>query len=432
MPVGVTSMRRGSSVLYITYDGILEPLGYSQVLQYLRGLSREFRIVLLSFEKADDWADLARRQAVQSTLRQLGIRWVPLRYHKRPVLPATAYDLAVGLVVAGYLVVRHHVGLTHARSYVAAVIGLALKRLFGIAFLFDMRGFWPDERVEAGLWRAHSRVYQVAKWFERQFLFGADAVVSLTQAGVDTLRESTYRGRPAPPLSVIPTCTDLAAFHPPTVATRPESEPARPFTLGYVGNAGLWYMFDVALSCFAALLELRPDSRLVVVNRGQHEYIYERVRALGLPADQVTVKSADYAGIPAEMREMDAGTSSSGPRLRSGPARRPNWASFWAAGCPVLTNAGVGDVDRILAGGGAGVILQRLDPSDVRAGIGRLLTLVADPQTRARCRRVAEEQFDLQVGIARYREIYARLLRAGRGRGAPATRVGARLAQPER
>ena len=37
-------------ILYITYDGLLEPLGQSQVLAYQERLAEDFDIFLLSFE----------------------------------------------------------------------------------------------------------------------------------------------------------------------------------------------------------------------------------------------------------------------------------------------------------------------------------------------------------------------------------------------
>ena len=45
------------SVLYISYDGIMEPLGQSQVVRYMERLSPEYSIHLISFEKRDDLLD---------------------------------------------------------------------------------------------------------------------------------------------------------------------------------------------------------------------------------------------------------------------------------------------------------------------------------------------------------------------------------------
>ena len=46
-------------VLYISYDGMLEPLGKSQVLGYLNRLAVDRPIHLISFEKPSDWNNIS-------------------------------------------------------------------------------------------------------------------------------------------------------------------------------------------------------------------------------------------------------------------------------------------------------------------------------------------------------------------------------------
>lgn len=120
----------------------MEPLGQSQVLQYLIKLAKYHNILLISYEKSADWEDKNRRNIMLEDTRGVGIHWVPLRYHKRPSAVATAYDIAMGFCVSAFLVLRHRIQVVHARSYVPSVMALALKKLTGIKFLFDMRGFW--------------------------------------------------------------------------------------------------------------------------------------------------------------------------------------------------------------------------------------------------------------------------------------------------
>jgi len=236
-------------VLYLTYDGILEPLGQSQVLRYLERLSSGRKIVLISFEKPDDWQQVERREALRAQIRAAGMIWMPLRYHKRPSALATAYDIAQGLGVAAWAVVRHRVRIVHARSYVPSVMALALKKLFRLKFIFDMRGFWADERVDGGLWPAGGRLYRVAKWFERHFLLNADCVVSLTRAAVDEMRTFPYLQGRMPRFEVITTCADLDLFKPAQDQLQ-AWQPGGVFTLGYVGSVGVWYLFDETLRCF--------------------------------------------------------------------------------------------------------------------------------------------------------------------------------------
>jgi hypothetical protein len=78
-------------ILYITYDGLLEPLGQSQVFQYLKKLAEHHNITLMSYEKAKDWADVPKRVALEQSVKNVGIRWVPLRYHKSPSALAPKY-----------------------------------------------------------------------------------------------------------------------------------------------------------------------------------------------------------------------------------------------------------------------------------------------------------------------------------------------------
>src|SRR6185295_17906737 len=83
-------------------------------------------------------------------------------------------------------------------------------------FVFDMRGFWVDEKVEAGAWTERSLVYRVAKWYERRFLARADAIVSLTHEGVRNLPALGFQTERRIPIEVIPTCVDLERFVPGT------------------------------------------------------------------------------------------------------------------------------------------------------------------------------------------------------------------------
>jgi hypothetical protein len=77
-----TSVLSSSSILYISYDGILEPLGQSQVLAYSRDLSKNFSIHLVGFEKADDWKNSSERICIFQDIGNSENIWHPLCYQK--------------------------------------------------------------------------------------------------------------------------------------------------------------------------------------------------------------------------------------------------------------------------------------------------------------------------------------------------------------
>jgi hypothetical protein len=85
-------------------------------------------------------------------LKREGIDWHMLRYHKRPTLPATLFDIAAGAWRASRIVRRERIDLLHARSHVGAAIGALAKKLTGARLIFDIRGFLPEEYVDSGNW----------------------------------------------------------------------------------------------------------------------------------------------------------------------------------------------------------------------------------------------------------------------------------------
>ena len=69
-----------SEVLYISIDGIMEPLGYSQVFKYLEGLAQNYSVNLISFEKKTDLANLNRLNIIIKKCNSHDISWCRLKY----------------------------------------------------------------------------------------------------------------------------------------------------------------------------------------------------------------------------------------------------------------------------------------------------------------------------------------------------------------
>ncbi len=365
-------------ILYITYDGILEPLGYSQVLRYLTRLAPGRQIALISFEKREDWMDIARRRGMTAEIARAQIKWIALTYHKRPTILATTWDVLRALIVSLYLVSRYRIAVVHARSYVPSLIALTLKRVSRTRFIFDMRGFWADERVDGGLWRQDSRLYRWAKSLERRFLTQADAVISLTHSAVTEMRKFDYlRGR-EPDFHVISTCTDLEAFRP-----RKKHYPVGGLTLGYVGTAGTWYLMDPAAECFRLFLEVDP--------RG---------------LERVEMKAVTATEMPEEIGAIDAAVFFIKPVFSKKASAPTKLGELLAAGIPCLTGAGIGDVDEILHAERVGIVVERVDAQELAQAVESLIALAREPDISTRCRAAARRYFSLDMGVQAYARVY--------------------------
>lgn len=393
----------GPQVLYITYDGLLEPLGQSQVLPYLRGLASEFGITVLSFEKPKDWADASRRRALQEDIRRDGIAWIPLRYHKRPSVPATAFDVAHGVLRGVRVAAARKPKIVHVRGYVPGVIGLALKSLLGTSLIFDMRGFWPDERVDGGTWRQGSGVYRAAKWFESKLLLKSDVVVSLTRAGVNEMRKfPCLRGRDVK-FEVIPTCTDLELFRP---SEHRSGRKQHEFVLGYVGSVGTFYLFERVVEFYKVFADSCEKARLLIVNRHSHPYIRSVLSKYGVAPDSVELVSCDYAQVPVQINRMDAGVFFTARHLSHAATAPTRLGEMLGCGVPCVVNPGMGDTDEIIMKHRTGILVKSYDQQSYQRAAQSIHSLCAEPGIEQRCVRCAQEYFSLERGVATYHAIY--------------------------
>jgi glycosyltransferase involved in cell wall biosynthesis len=404
------------AVLYLSYDGVLEPLGESQVVSYLERLAADHAITLISFEKPADAADPARVKAMAGRLAERQIEWVPLRYHKRPPVLSTALDAIAGIVRARRIARSRGIQIIHARGYVPALIALGARGAGRAAFLFDMRGFWVDEKVEAGHWAAGGMLYRLGKWWERRFYAAADAVVSLTAAGVRAIPQLGVQLPAGVPVVVIPTCADLQRFSPgpkdATLAAQLGLTGAP--VIGCVGTMGNWYMRQDMIDCLAAFAASWPTLRILIVTRDDRDALRADLERAGVPGGRLAITGASFAEMPRYIRLFDAGLFFIKPTFAKRASAATKMAEFLGCGVPVVINDGVGDSGTIVRDGQVGVVLSTLDAEAFAAAATAARAMIADPAMPERCRRVATEVFDLDAGAAEYRRLYSGLLRAPR------------------
>jgi glycosyltransferase involved in cell wall biosynthesis len=410
------SLSARPSTLYVSYEGLLEPLGESQVLGYVDRLTTAFDITIISFEKIADVRDGTRMADMRARLAAAGIHWVPLQYHKRPPAISTAFDVCRGIAAALAWSIRTGGRIVHARGYVSALIALALRAMRGTLLLFDMRGFWGDEKVDAGHWARDSRLYRMTKAFERRFFESADAIVSLTHAGVREFPGLGYRIRPGIPIEVIPTCTDVDRFAPgskdPALAAR--FGLTGHLVLGCVGTMSNWYLREPMLDYLAFLLRRIDRLKILVVTAEDHEELKAHAVGRGVSPERLVLTRTTFSQMPAFFRLMDVGMFFIKPVFSKKGSAATKLGEFLASGVPVVINEGVGDSAEIVRGERIGVVLSDLDAETFAGTFGQVRALFDDPEVRLRCRHAGMTVFNQAAGAAKYEAIYTTMLKEAR------------------
>jgi glycosyltransferase involved in cell wall biosynthesis len=383
-------------VLYVSYDGVLDPLGSSQVVPYVAGLAEHgFSPTLISFEKPGRWAQAEAGRQTRRGLAARGVRWIPLRYHKRPRLAATALDVIAGRRAIAREWARSAPRLVHCRGDVAGLMARWAPLPSTCRFLYDVRGFFSDERVETGSWRRGGLLDRAVRHAEAGNLERADGAVVLTQHAARALRER----RPSlPTLRVVPTCVDESAFRPRAADRTPE------FGLAYVGSVGTWYMADAMVS-FARLAAAAGARRALFLTPEPEE-----IARRGATADWAEVRTVP----PRAVAEWLPRATAMFFFIKPVPSKRAScptkFAESLASGLPVVCNRGIGDLDDIVEREGVGVLIDEFSESAYRVALRRLEDLLRDPGLSERCRRLAETRYSVRLGVRAYRELYDELL----------------------
>lgn len=386
-------------VAYVSYDGLLEPLGASQVLPHVLGLAeRGFPMSVLSFEKDRDLEDRAAVESVDARLTALGVGWTPFRYHRRPTLPATAYDIAVA--VRHLRTVRPQV--VHARSYVAATMATLGTRGGDGRLVFDMRGFWIDERIEGQGWSPTGLRVRQGRRLEQALLARADHVVHLTDAAKAALAEVSSPASDRH--STIPTSVDLRRFSVPAdrkSARNAVGLPTRGPVLIHSGTLGGRYQVGRTLAIGRTFAE-RSGGTFVVLTRDV-DAVSRRAADMGIRA---IVRSASPEEMPAWLRAADFGLALVAPGPAGVASAPTKVGEYLASGLGVLATA-VGDLETQL---GQARYSRVIGPDDGEEGL--VDWLLSHPAAGAReeeSRALAERYYDLSDALDRYEGIYRRL-----------------------
>lgn len=402
--------------LYITYDGILEPLGQSQVLEYLLPIAGSgIRLELISFEKTRDLSNDAQVGKQERVLREHGIRWIRLRYHAKPKSFSTALDIAMGIFVAVRRVRATNARLVHARSYVAALIALVVKWITHASFLFDMRGFWPEERVDLGIFRKEGFLFTISKWFEKHFLREADAIIVLTNRAKQILNASTPYQVGNARIEVIPCCVNLTRFP----HRQPASELAARHGLSnkvVIGNLGAVsgrYLMPEMFRFMARLRQEVPEVRFVYLTCQDTSPLFRIAAEEGFPAERLVVTSATTDEIPSWLTLFQYGLFFPKPSYSAQAMCPTKFGELLAAGVPVVTNTGVGDVEEIMRQEDVGILLRGFSKEDLTSAARQVAaTVPVSSELRHSCVEAAARHFALGHGVSHYLSVYEGLLDA--------------------
>lgn len=388
--------------LYLTRNGLLEPLGQSQVIPYLRGLSKDYAITLITYEKAEDWADQEAVAQARVDCAAHGITWLPQVFRPHPKVVAPALSMVRMVWLLRREVRRRGIRLIHARSYIPAAVALAVHRITGVPFIFDMRALWPEELITAGRLIRGSLLHRFITATERACLKHATGIVSLTDAAVGYLRQTYPEELQGKEITVIPTCADLDRFRP------AKDAPVSPVHSCIGTLLSGWFKTDWLREWIRTTAERLPSTRFEILTRDDPQAVRSQIDPDGEIGKRLSIGSRKPAEMPAALHAHTTSIMFYDGNATSELGRSPTrMAEVLGSGLPVVANRGVGDVAKIVAEHRVGVIVEDFSREAMNEAFDALLALQADPGLQQRCRTTASLVFSLETGTRKYGKLYS-------------------------
>lgn len=405
-------------ILFITYDGLTDQLGQSQILPYIKGLSKMgYHFTILSCEKKEKLLEL--ESLIQGLCNEDGISWVSIPFTNNIPVLSKINDRWQLKQKAIELQKKFGFDMTHCRSYVSAEIGLYLKKKHGVKFIFDMRGLWADEKVDGGNWNQNNPifkyVYKSYKKKEKEFLEGADYTISLTYAAEREIKSWKHIVNNPVKMKVIPCCVDTTLFSTEGEYFQSQRKALSQqleigegdFVVGYIGSIGTWYMLDEMLDFFKRLLLGKPSAKFLIVTGDLHSHIKEIAEQKDIDLNSIIIRKAQRSQVPHYISLMNFSLFFIRPTYSKISSSPTKLAEIMALGVPVVTNAGVGDVDEIVLDNKLGIIVRAFNDSSYDVAIANILR---DSFNQQNIRTIAKDKFDLSVALKKYGEVYKEVL----------------------
>ena len=348
-----------------------------------------------------DVTDSAARDWLKTEESGIHVHWLPVPYSNAMSYRARIgafFKFAIGAARKAASMPADVVFAT-STPLTIALPGIYAARRQGIPMVFEVRDLWPELPIAVGVLR--NPVLKWAAWLLEWVAYHASAhIVALSPGMAEGV---IRRGIPAERVTVIPNSSDVELFDVPpergaAIRERLGLSPEQPLIV-YTGTFGLINGVDYLVELAAAMREIAPEVRFLLVGKGAEvQKVTQRAQDLGVLNHNLWIWDA----IPKiEMPDVLAAATIATSVVIPLEALNNNSANKFfdalAAGKPIAINHGGWQAD-LLRKTGAGIVLP---PENVDQAALLLADFVQDTdrlqKASAAARKLAYTRFSRDI-----------------------------------
>ena len=295
---------------------------------------------------------------------------------------------------------KHKIDIIHCRSYIPAIIAYIIKKFLNIKYIFDIRGFWFDEKKDAKL--ILEKLYFFLKIFEKKIYRNADFIITLSRSSINYISKHLKVKREK--IEYISCFTNLNNFK------KNSKKIKKNIIFGYIGNVGLSYEFFKVIKFLNLFNRVNKNWKLIFANnylkKSEKQKLFKNFQF----KKKIQFLNIDFEKIGKIYNKINYGIyflRKDFSKIASCPTKL---GEMLASSTPVITNSKIGDIELYLTkSGNCGYLLNTLTPEKIKKLNKSLINNKKYYELKKNSRYVACKYFDQTKEINKYKKIYKRI-----------------------
>ena len=386
--------------IYLSYDGILDNVGFSQIYNYLVNIKINYNINLISFEKKEKLNNSKDINNFNKNLYYNNIIWNIKKYYNTPKNLSTIINFLIGFFVCFKLLIFKKIKVIHIRGLPSGIMIFPLMYFFTFKIIFDMRGFWAEEKADRANLKRNSISYKLLLFIEKKLLFNSEYIICLTNESTSYLKKK-YDFLKNKNFVKIPTCVDMKRFKIKNQINK------KKIIFSYLGSIDTAYDIDPVLN-FLDKISKRNVSYKIYFFSKKTKKLINKLKNFNISKENYSIKELNYHQVPKYLTKTDIGIFYLKKNLSIKASFPTKIAEFLACGIPIICNDFNKDITNMIIKNKLGIIMN-FNNENITPTLNQIKIKYINSKKSFTCRQYANNFLSLNSGILKLESIYDKL-----------------------
>ncbi len=302
---------------------------------------------------------------------------------------------------------KHHIDFLHCRSYSAGLLGLLIKLIMGIPYIFDPRSLWIEEQILIGAWKRGSLIHKFWLLLQQHIVSNAKRTVVVSDTMVSYYKHLT------PNIEVIyTTASDI--FFRSSPSQIPDSEKDKIVSLKQMKQChtllvfstnrfNQWNNLDYLLQKYKTLRNYIPKPRLVIISRTSKNIIINSAQKHNISLEEIWAEEFTIKTMKTALSLCHYGLLVMPNFAFMNSIMSIKFAEYLASGLPVICDPHLGGAAHVINQHNVGMLITN-NKSDNRIMFKNMNSSYA--QISHHCKSIAKKLFSVDAHAKKYVTLY--------------------------